>query len=136
MPFVGTIRVPSDKSISHRAVLFAGLAQGTSRLEAVLPSDDVHATIGAIKALGARVDFEAGPHGLSGEVEGIGKPGTNGQVICPSFDRRCVACPCHLDRSRMSVPLSFRPEPPIGGAVEKSNGEVSRLRFASIEMTT
>lgn len=72
MPFVGSIRVPSDKSISHRAVLFAGLAQGTSRLEAVLPSDDVHATIEAIKALGAHVNLAPGSHGLEGEVEGIG----------------------------------------------------------------
>lgn len=72
MPFVGSIRVPSDKSISHRAVLFAGLAQGTSRLEAVLPSDDVHATIEAIKALGAHANLAPGSHGLEGEVEGIG----------------------------------------------------------------
>ena len=72
MPFVGSVRVPSDKSISHRAVLFAGLAQGVSHLEDVLPSADVHATIRAMQALGACVDFEAGPHGLSGEVEGIG----------------------------------------------------------------
>lgn len=72
MPFVGSVRVPSDKSISHRAVLFAGLAQGVSHLEDVLPSADVHATIRAMQALGARVDFEAGPHGLLGEVAGIG----------------------------------------------------------------
>lgn len=72
MAFVGSIRVPSDKSISHRAVLFAGLAQGTSHLEAVLPSADVHATMRAMQALGARVDLAAGPHGLAGEVEGIG----------------------------------------------------------------
>ena len=84
MPFVGTIRVPSDKSISHRAVLFAGLAQGVSRLEAVLPSDDVHATIEAIKALGAHVNLAPGFHGLEGEIEGIGKTGTNVQDICPS----------------------------------------------------
>lgn len=84
MPFVGTIRVPSDKSISHRAVLFAGLAQGVSRLEAVLPSDDVHATIEAIKALGAHVNLAPGFHGFEGEIEGIGKTGTNGQDICPS----------------------------------------------------
>lgn len=83
MPFVGTIRVPSDKSISHRAVLFAGLAQGTSRLDAVLPSDDVCATIEAMKALGARVNLMPGPHGFEGEVEGIGEIGANGQAVRP-----------------------------------------------------
>ncbi len=72
MAFTGSIRVPSDKSISHRAVLFAGLSQGVSHLEAVLPSADVYATIRAMQTLGARVDLEPGPHGLTGEVEGIG----------------------------------------------------------------
>ena len=72
MAFVGSIRVPSDKSISHRAVLFAGLAQGVSHLEAVLPSADVHATIDAMRLLGAHVDLVPGPHGLTGTVEGIG----------------------------------------------------------------
>lgn len=94
MPFVGSIRVPSDKSISHRAVLFAGLAQGTSRLEAVLPSDDVHATIEAMRLLGARVDLSPGPHGLAGEIEGIGRRGgchIDGWLSHPSRHRSNTA---------------------------------------------
>lgn len=71
MPLTGSIRVPSDKSISHRAVLLAGLAQGASCLRDVLPSADVRMTIAAVRALGAHVDFECGPHGLHGEVRGI-----------------------------------------------------------------
>ncbi|MEI3377788.1 MAG: 3-phosphoshikimate 1-carboxyvinyltransferase [Coriobacteriales bacterium] len=80
MAFVGSIRVPSDKSISHRAVLFAGLAQGVSHLEAVLPSADVHATIDAMRLLGAHVDLVPGPHGLTGTVEGIGCARGSGTV--------------------------------------------------------
>lgn len=71
MALVGDLRVPSDKSISHRAVLFAGLAKGTSHLSDVLPSADVYATIDAMKALGARIVFERTAHGLDGTVTGI-----------------------------------------------------------------
>lgn len=81
MPFRGIMRVPSDKSISHRAVLFAGLASGTSHLERVLPSADVHATIDAMRALGAQLDFEQGEDGLSGAVTGIAlSPRVDGAV--------------------------------------------------------
>lgn len=75
----GSIRVPSDKSISHRAVLFAGLAEGASRLDGLLPSDDVLSSLAAVRALGARTVLEQGPHGLSGIIEGFaGKPRPSG----------------------------------------------------------
>lgn len=71
MPIRGAIRVPSDKSISHRAVLFAGLAQGVSHLSGVSPSADVRSTIAAVEALGAHVSFSEDERGLSGSIEGI-----------------------------------------------------------------
>lgn len=40
-PLRGSASVPGDKSISHRAVLFAAMAEGTSRLSGVLDSEDV-----------------------------------------------------------------------------------------------
>ncbi|HYW31938.1 MAG TPA: 3-phosphoshikimate 1-carboxyvinyltransferase [Gemmatimonas sp.] len=49
----GTIRVPGDKSISHRALIFAALATGTSRVRDILQSADVSATAAALRALGA-----------------------------------------------------------------------------------
>ena len=51
------LKVPGDKSISHRAVLLAGLAQGTSRIEGFLNSEDCLCTLRAMQALGAKVDF-------------------------------------------------------------------------------
>ena len=68
----GSIRVPSDKSLSHRAVLFSALAEGTSHLSGVLDSDDVRSTIAAVRALGADVSLAPGEGGLEGEVRGIG----------------------------------------------------------------
>ncbi len=51
----GTIRVPGDKSISHRAVLFSAMSDGECSLTGVLDSEDVRSTIGAVRALGAEV---------------------------------------------------------------------------------
>lgn len=72
MAYTGSIRVPSDKSLSHRAVLFAGIASGTSHLQNILPSDDVLSSIGAMRTLGATIELEEGARGLSGTVAGIG----------------------------------------------------------------
>lgn len=75
-PLAGAIRVPGDKSLSHRAVLFSAMAEGTSRLTGVLDSEDVRATVGAVSALGAVVDLAEQPDGsLAGSVTGWGTRG-------------------------------------------------------------
>lgn len=48
--------MPGDKSISHRALILAAMAKGTSRISGLLESDDVMATARAIAAFGAKVD--------------------------------------------------------------------------------
>ena len=52
----GTVKAPSSKSYSHRAVILASLAEGKSKLFDVLYSEDVLATIRACEALGAKID--------------------------------------------------------------------------------
>jgi len=49
----GTLRVPGDKSISHRSLILASLAEGESRIRGILDSDDVRSTAGVLRALGA-----------------------------------------------------------------------------------
>jgi 3-phosphoshikimate 1-carboxyvinyltransferase len=49
------LRVPGDKSISHRALMFAGLAVGTSRVDGLLEGEDVLATAAAMRAMGATI---------------------------------------------------------------------------------
>lgn len=51
----GSIRAPGDKSISHRALILAALARGSSRIEHILDSADVRSTADALRALGADV---------------------------------------------------------------------------------
>jgi len=58
-PLLGTIRVPGDKSISHRALMFAALAVGESRISGLLEGEDVLRTAAAMRALGAEVVQDA-----------------------------------------------------------------------------
>jgi 3-phosphoshikimate 1-carboxyvinyltransferase len=55
----GRLRVPGDKSISHRAVLLAALADGPSHLRGLSGGADVAHTLGAMAACGATVEGEA-----------------------------------------------------------------------------
>lgn len=52
----GRIRVPGDKSISHRALMLSALAVGESRVEGLLEGEDVLATAAAMRAMGATID--------------------------------------------------------------------------------
>ncbi len=58
-PLRGTVRVPGDKSISHRALMLSALAVGESRIEGLLEGEDVLATAAAMRAMGARIDRDA-----------------------------------------------------------------------------
>ncbi len=55
-PLSGRVRVPGDKSISHRALLLGALATGVTRVRGLLEAEDVINTGKALKALGAEVD--------------------------------------------------------------------------------
>lgn len=85
-PLRGSISVPGDKSISHRAVLFSAMAEGTSRVSGVLDSADVRSSIGAVRALGAQVSLEKQPDGsLAGGITGWGAAGPSqpdGPIDC------------------------------------------------------
>jgi 3-phosphoshikimate 1-carboxyvinyltransferase len=58
-PLTGVVDLPGDKSISHRAVMLSGLANGISRVRGWLPAGDTLATLEAIRALGVDIDTEA-----------------------------------------------------------------------------
>lgn len=82
-PLNGTVTVPGDKSISHRAVLFSAMAEGTSRVSGVLDSGDVRSSIKAVGLLGAQVNLEKQVDGsLSGGITGWGRKGPQ-QPDCP-----------------------------------------------------
>lgn len=68
-PLRGALRLPGDKSISHRALMLGGLAVGETIISGLLEAGDVHATAAAMRALGVRV--QRGPDGLW-RVQGVG----------------------------------------------------------------
>lgn len=75
-PLLGSAHVPGDKSISHRAVLFSAMAEGTSRLSGVLDSEDVRSSVRAVQQMGAQVSLEKMADGsLAGGVTGWGASG-------------------------------------------------------------
>lgn len=55
-PLFGTISMKGDKSISHRAIIFASLASGTTQITNLLESDDVIRTIKAFQAMGVHIE--------------------------------------------------------------------------------
>lgn len=66
----GSLRVPGDKSISHRAVLVGAVGEGATRITGISPAHDVSSSIEAVRALGvevttlkSQVKVEGGPQG-------------------------------------------------------------------------
>jgi 3-phosphoshikimate 1-carboxyvinyltransferase len=77
----GTINLPGDKSISHRAAMFAAIAEGTSRISNFASSADCASTIECLKALGVRIERV----GSDVIVHGVGKTG----LVEPSAPLDC-----------------------------------------------
>ena len=71
-PLRGALRPPSDKSISHRAALIAAMGEGETEIRGFLDAADTRSTLGAVEALGARVQGTPS-EGL--RIEGVGLRG-------------------------------------------------------------
>ncbi len=71
-PLSGSVRVPGDKSISHRALILGALAVGETRIDGLLEGDDVLATAAVLRALGAEITRDIG---ASWRVHGVGVGG-------------------------------------------------------------
>lgn len=92
-PLTGAIHIPGDKSISHRALMFAGLAVGETRITGLLEGEDVLRTAGAMRALGAEIVQDApgawrvAGRGIGGlrepaDVLDMGNSGTAARLLC------------------------------------------------------
>ncbi len=74
----GTVTVPGDKSISHRALLLGAIAEGQTKVEGFLAGEDCLATLAALRALGVAVNLiDETTVNIDGVgLCGLGKPGT------------------------------------------------------------
>lgn len=128
----GSVTVPPSKSMAHRALLCAGLAAGETRIQGILPSQDMEATCRALTALGAsiarqgslaRVQGVAGrPKAPQGPVD-CGESGSTLRFLIPAF--ALASAPARLTgRGRL-------PQRPLGpyGAIFHGQG----LPFAQDE---
>jgi prephenate dehydrogenase/3-phosphoshikimate 1-carboxyvinyltransferase len=112
----GRLRVPGDKSVSHRALMLGGIAQGETCISGFLDSEDCLATLGALRALGVQIERPAprevvvqgvGLHGLRASAQPLdmGNAGTAmrlfmGLLAGQAFDSTLIG-----DRSLMRRPM-------------------------------
>ena len=91
-PLRGNVGVPGDKSVSHRALMFGALAEGTSRIRGFLEGEDTRATAAVLQQLGVRIETPAdgervvhgvGLHGLRASVQPLdcGNAGTGMRLL-------------------------------------------------------
>jgi 3-phosphoshikimate 1-carboxyvinyltransferase len=131
----GDVSVPGDKSISHRALMLAAIADGRSRISGFLAGEDCLATLQALRTLGVRIDLESatcltvhgvGLRGLCEPAESLdmGNSGTamrlfTGLLCGQSFVSRLVG-----DESLSRRPMGRIIEPlqSMGARIASTNG--------------
>jgi len=121
-PLRGTVRVPGDKSISHRALMFSALAVGESRIEGLLEGEDVLATAAALRAMGAEVERGADDvwrvHGVGvggllqpGEALDMGNSGTSTRLLMGLVSSHAITATFVGDASLSKRPMGRVIEP-------------------------
>lgn len=156
----GTVRVPGDKSIAHRAVLLAALGRGTSILRNLPDGEDVRCTVRAMQALGVRIEHRGntwrvhgvGRHGLRPAQQPIdcGNSGTTLRLLCGLLAPQPFATLLTGDASlrrrpmaRVTTPLAAmgaaveclgpegRPPVRVGGAARRSPARCIRCAWTA-----
>ncbi|MFZ0871049.1 MAG: 3-phosphoshikimate 1-carboxyvinyltransferase [Rhodanobacter sp.] len=91
-PLHGSVQVPGDKSVSHRALMLAAIAEGDSRIRGFLEGEDTRATAAVLAQLGVRIETPSegerhvhgvGLHGLRGSAQSLdcGNAGTGMRLL-------------------------------------------------------
>lgn len=138
----GCLRVPGDKSVSHRAVMLGAIAEGTTRIRGFLEGEDTRATARVFSRLGVRIDAPSegerivhgvGLHGLRGIAEPLdcGNAGTGmrlltGLLAAQAFDSTLIG-----DESLSKRPMGRVIEPlaAMGARIGSEPGGLPPLRI-------
>lgn len=138
----GELRVPGDKSISHRSVMLGALAEGRTRITGFLDGEDCLATIAAFRAMGVAIEHPqpnvviidgVGLHGLRSPAAPLemGNSGTAMRLLCgvlagQSFDSTLLGDPSLSRRPmrRVTEPLSR-----MGARIETAEDGTPPLRI-------
>jgi 3-phosphoshikimate 1-carboxyvinyltransferase len=140
MKVSGSLRVPGDKSISHRSLIFGALAKGSSRVTSILESADVHSTAGVLRALGVSIpelssDFTVRGVGRAGLAQpsqdlDCGNSGTTTRLMAGVVAARPITATFVGDAS-----LSRRPMRRIARPLEAMGARVSLPEHGGLPMT-
>ncbi|HTI95839.1 MAG TPA: 3-phosphoshikimate 1-carboxyvinyltransferase [Rudaea sp.] len=141
-PLRGDAGVPGDKSVSHRAIMLAALAQGTSRITGFLEGEDTLATARAFAQMGVRIEAPraserivhgVGLHGLQAPHGSIdcGNAGTGMRLLTGILAGQAFASTLTGDASLSKRPMRRVLEPleRMGARIESDNG-LPPLRIA------
>ncbi|HEY8683838.1 MAG TPA: 3-phosphoshikimate 1-carboxyvinyltransferase, partial [Rhodanobacter sp.] len=74
-PLRGSVPIPGDKSVSHRALMLAAIAEGNSRIRGFLEGEDTRATAAVLSQLGVRIEATSAGERV---VHGVGLHGLRG----------------------------------------------------------
>jgi 3-phosphoshikimate 1-carboxyvinyltransferase len=141
----GTVRVPGDKSISHRAVMFASLADGTSDVRGFLAGEDCLCTMKAFQAMGVRIDALApthlrvhgvGLHGLKAPAQALdlGNSGTSMRLMSGLLAGQKFATTLIGDESLSRRPMRRIVDPlrQMGAQIETTEKGTAPLRISPV----
>ncbi len=135
-PFTATVTVPGDKSLSHRALLFAAIAEGDSLVTGLGPGRDVGSTVAAVTALGVTVsgDQVRSP-GITrwtspSEPIDCGNSGTTMRLLAGALSTSPASATLTGDTSLLRRPMARLVEPlrALGGRIETASSGTGPLR--------
>jgi len=130
----GSVSVPGDKSISHRALMLGAIAEGQTRVHGFLESEDCLATLSAFRAMGVTITERAGaleiegvgPHGLVAPAAALdlGNSGTAMRLLMGLLAGQSFGVTLTGDDSLRSRPMERVAAPlrSMGAAIETSSG--------------
>ena len=129
-PLRGTIRVPGDKSISHRALICAAMARGRSRIEGLSEGADVRSTAAALEAMGVGIARDGAAWSVDGVGTGgllrpegaldLGNSGTSARLLAGLVASHPIAAAFTGDSS-----LSLRPMERVAAPLRRIGAEVT-----------
>ncbi|NNU15164.1 3-phosphoshikimate 1-carboxyvinyltransferase [Parvularcula sp. ZS-1/3] len=108
----GTLRVPSDKSMSHRALMFGAVATGVTRIDSLLEAGDVLSTASALRAFGIEIERKGGQWTVHGapwrtpdRALDFGNAGTGSRLMMGLAAGQGVSCTIVGDPSLSRRPM-------------------------------
>ena len=138
-PLKGRIRVPGDKSISHRSLMFSALAVGRSRIEGLLEGEDVLATAAALRMMGATIVQDGGAWivdgvGVGGLLEpdmplDMGNSGTSARLLMGLLASHGFRASMIGDASLSKRPMGRVTEPlsQMGASFQSADGRLPMI---------